>query len=225
MQAHIVVLVSPQINEVPQPPELQLLQFMAPINKGHQTRTSTGIHPRSTPKIIPELANVMSSGLNPYVFRSSTTAPTPFTLNTGNRTSHSTPIFNSSQSETTDSPSIPPTWPTTPTLHTNLHPILKRLLNLPKDHGNTEIQTLQLDENLENGPVNAETLTIAMDLILAIFHKESPQHLTTKRPDCITIVKRRLELRPWSEALELYQKEGRSDLNDYSSITVWYPIP
>jgi len=194
MQAHIVIPVSPQINEAPQPPELQPLWFTAPINKA-------------------------------YVFRTSTTAPTPFRLNTGNKTSCSAPTFNSSWLETTDSPSIPPSWPTTPTSHTNLHLILKRLLNLPKDHNNTKIQTLQakLDENLENGPVNAETLTIAMDLVLAIFHKESPQHLITKRPDCITVIKRRLELRPWSEALELYWEEGRSNLNNYSSITVWYP--
>jgi len=169
----------------------------------------------------------MSSGLKPYVFRTSTTAPTPFMLNTGNRTSCSALIFDSSWSEATDSPSIPPTWPTTPTLCTNLHPILKRLPNLPKDHNNAEIQTLQakLDDNLENGPVNVETLTIAMDLVLAIFCKESPQHLITKRPDCITIIKRRLELRLWSEALELYQEEGRNNLNNYSSITVWYPYP
>jgi len=67
-------------------------------------------------------------------------------------------------------------------LHTNLHPILKRLPNLPTDHNNTEIQTLQakLDKNLEDGPVNTETLTIAMDLVLATFCKESPQHLITK---------------------------------------------
>jgi len=70
-----------------------------------------------------------------------------------------------------------------------------------------------------------ETLMIAMDLILAVFHEESPQHLITKRPNCITSVKRRLELRLWSEALELYWEEGRNDSNNYNSITIWYPNP
>jgi len=33
-------------------------------------------------------------------------------------------------------------------------------------------------------------------------------------------MQRKLELRPWSEALELYQERGRNNLNDNSSITV-----
>jgi len=66
---------------------------------------------------------------------------------------------------------------------------------------------------------------IAMDLVIAILHKENLQHLFIKKPDCITIMQRKLELRPWSEALELYCERGRNDLNDNSSITVWYPYP
>jgi len=95
-QAQILVPISPQIDEAPQPPELQPVRFTVPIDRGHQGRTSTGTHLRSMPKIIPELADIMSSGSNPYVFRTSTTAPTPLTLNTGNRTHHSAPIINSS---------------------------------------------------------------------------------------------------------------------------------
>jgi len=66
---------------------------------------------------------------------------------------------------------------------------------------------------------------IAMDLIIAILCKENPQHLFTKKPNCITIMQRKLELGPWSEALELYQERGRNDPNNKSSITVWYPYP
>jgi len=95
-QAQILVPISPQIDEVPQPPESQPMRFTAPIDRGHQGRTSTGMCIRSTPKIIPELADIMSSESNPYVFRTSTTAPTPLMLNTGNRTHRSTPIINSS---------------------------------------------------------------------------------------------------------------------------------
>ena len=95
-QAQILVPISPQLDEVPQPPESQPVRFTVPINRGHQGKTSTGTRIRSTPKIVPELADIMSSGSNPYVFRTSTTAPTPLTLNTGNRTHHSAPIINSS---------------------------------------------------------------------------------------------------------------------------------
>jgi len=205
-QAWILVPISPQINEVPQPPELQPVRFTVPIDRGHQGRTSTGMCIRSTPKIVPELADIMSSGSNPYVFRTSTTAPTPLTLNTGNRTHCSTPIISSSQSEATDSPGIPPTRPTTPTSHTNRHSILQGLPLLLEDHNSTEIRSLQikLNESFRNGPVNTETLTIAMDLIITILCKENLQHLFTKQPDCITIMQRKLELGPWSEALELY---------------------
>jgi len=66
---------------------------------------------------------------------------------------------------------------------------------------------------------------IAMDLVIAVLCKENPQHLFIKKPNCITVMQRKLELRPWSEALELYQERGRNDLNDNSSITVWYPYP
>jgi len=226
-QAQILVPISPQINEAPQPPESQPMWFTAPIDRGHQGRTSTGTCIRSMPKIVPELADIMSSGSNPYVFRTSTTAPTPLMLNTGNKTRCSVLIINSSQSEATDSPGIPPTWPTTPTSHTNHHSILQGLLLLLKDHNSTEIQSLQikLNESFRNRPVNAETLTIAMDLIIAILHEENLQHLFTKKPNCITVMQRKLDLGPWPEALELYRERGRHDLNDNSSITVWYPYP
>jgi len=139
MQAQILVPISPQINEAPQPPESQPMRFTVPINRGHQGKTSTGTRIRSTPKIISELADIMSSGSNPYVFRTSTTAPTPLTLNTGNRTCHSVLIIDSSRSEATDSPGISPTQPTTPTSHTNRHSILQGLLLLLKDHNSTEM--------------------------------------------------------------------------------------
>jgi len=35
MQAQILVPISPQIDEAPQPPELQPVQFTAPIDRGH----------------------------------------------------------------------------------------------------------------------------------------------------------------------------------------------
>jgi len=64
-----------------------------------------------------------------------------------------------------------------------------------------------------------------MDLVIAILCEENPQHLFTKKPNCITIMQRKLELGPWPEALELYRERGRNDSNDNSSITVWYPYP
>jgi len=87
-QAHISVHLSPQIAEVPLPPELQPLKFTVPIDRGPQVRASTRIHPRITPSINPELAHIMSSGLSAYVFRTSATMPIPTTINSGNRTSH-----------------------------------------------------------------------------------------------------------------------------------------
>ena len=113
------------------------------------------------------------------------------------------------------------------TSRTNRHSILQGLPLLLEDHDSTEIRSLQikLNESFRNGPVNAETLTIAMDLVIAILHKENPQHLFTKKPDCITVMQRKLELGPWPEALELYRERGRNDPNDNSSITVWYPYP
>ena len=226
-QAHISVHISPQILELPLPPESQPLQLMAPIDRGPQERTSTGNHPRTALTIIPELVNIMTSGLNPYVFRTSTTAPTLPMLNISNRTRWSIPILNTPWSETARSPIIPPTWPTTPIQHTSNHPILRELLLLSKDHDSTEIQTAwaRLDKNLENGPLNMETLTLVMDLVIAVFHKESLQHLITKKPDCITVIKRNLELRSWSKAVELYQEEEKSIANDCSSVTIWYPYP
>jgi len=138
-QAQILVPISPQIDEAPQPPESQPMRFTAPIDRGHRGRTSTGTRIRSMPKIVPELADIMSSGSNPYVFRTSTTAPTPLTFNTGNRTRCSAPIIDSSRSEATDSPGIPPTQPTTPTSRTNRHSILQGLPLLLEDHDSTEI--------------------------------------------------------------------------------------
>jgi len=197
-QAQIIILVSPPIEETPQPPGSQPAWFMVTTDRGHWGRTSTGMHLRSTPKIVPELANIISSGLNPYVFRTSITVPSPLTLNTSCRTHHSTQIINSSQSEATNSPSIPPTQPTTPTSHTLQHPTLQGLPLLLKDHDNTKIWSLQtkFNENLKNGPLNMETLVIAMDLVITVLCKENLQHLIIKKPDCITIMKRKLELRP-----------------------------
>jgi len=52
---------------------------------------------------------------------------------------------------------------------------------------------MKLDENMENGPLNMEILTLAMVFVIAIFCKESPQHLIIKKPNSITIVKRNKE--------------------------------
>jgi len=111
--------------------------------------------------------------------------------NDSNRARCSIPILNTPWLETTRSPIIPPTQPTTPIQCTSKHLILNDLPLLSKDHDSTEIQTTQakLNENLENGPLNAETLMLAMDLMITVFHEESLQHLITKKPDCITVIK------------------------------------
>jgi len=157
---------------------------------------------RSTPKIIPELADIMSSELTPMSSEHPPQHPHPShsTLVTELVTLHQllTPL--------NQKPLIVLAFhqPNPLPIHPDL--ILQGLPLLLKDHDSTKIQSLQvkLNESFRNGPLNIETLMIAMDLVIAVLHEENLQHLFIKKPDCITIMQRKLDLGPWSEALELY---------------------